>query len=181
MNNMIPQYDTKLLTEVWESVNDFCYDYQHNGIPTSISVNSAMTLYYLLYSKYGNNPIANFDEEQFKYKIFAIVFQFGPTWEKRLDVQKKIRELTVDELREGSFAKHNHAYNPTEASTSDEVLDYINEQNTTKYNKSKMDAYGQLWELLKFDVTGEFLSKFQGCFKQFVNPERTYIYVSEDE
>lgn len=74
-----PKYDTKLFTEIWESVNDFCYDYQHIGIPTTISVNSAITLYYLLYSRYGNNPIANFDEEQFKYKIFAVVFQFGPT------------------------------------------------------------------------------------------------------
>ena len=176
-----PKYDTKLFTEIWESVNDFCYDYQHIGIPTTISVNSAMTLYYLLYSKYGNNPIANFDEEQFKYKIFAVVFQFGPTWEKRLDVQKKIRELSLDELREGSFAKFNHAYNPTEVPSGDDTLSYINEQNTTKYNKSKMDAYGQLWELLKFDVTGEFLSKFQHCFKQFVRPERTWIYVTEED
>ena len=59
-----PRYDTKLFTEIWEEVNDFCYDYQHIGIPTTISVGNAMTLYYLLYAKYANNPIANYDEEQ---------------------------------------------------------------------------------------------------------------------
>jgi hypothetical protein len=36
-----------------------------------------------------------------------------------------------------------------------------------------MDAYAQLMDLLETDVTGEFLTKFKGCFKQFVLPERT--------
>lgn len=49
------------------------------------------------------------------------------------------------------------------------------------YDKSKMDAYQQLWDLLDTDVTGEFLDKFQKCFKQFARPERTFIYVTEDE
>ena len=97
--NRIPQYDTQLMTDVWESVNDFCYDYQHVGIPTTISVNpSAMTLYYLLYARYGNNPIANRDVNQFKYKIFSTIFQYGPTWEKRLDIQKALREMQLSDL-----------------------------------------------------------------------------------
>ena len=44
-----------------------------------------------------------------------------------------------------------------------------------------MDAYAQLWELLSTDVTAEFLSKFQKCFKQFVRPEKTWIYVTDLE
>ena len=76
---MIPQYDTKLMTEVWDSVNDFCYDYQHVGIPTTISVENAATLYYLLYARYGNTPIANYDITQWKYKMFSVIFQYGPT------------------------------------------------------------------------------------------------------
>ena len=42
-----------------------------------------------------------------------------------------------------------------------------------------MEAYAQLWDLLAIDVTGEFLNKFQKLFKQFVQPERTWIYVTE--
>ena len=30
--------------------------------------------------------------------------------------------------------------------------------------------------MLNTDVTGEFLAKFQKLFKQFVKPERTWIY-----
>ena len=95
---MLPRYNTKLFCEIYESVSDFTYDYQHIGIPTSISVASAQTLYYLLYARYANNPIANLDEEQFKYKLFAVVFQYGPTWEKRLDIQSKLRALSEDEI-----------------------------------------------------------------------------------
>lgn len=184
MSNVIPQYSTVLFTDVWESVNDFCYDYQHVGIPTTIDVaTSAATLYYLLYARYGNTPIANFDTEQFKYKIFSIIFQYGPTWEKRLSIQKKLRDLTDDDIRLGSKAIYNHAFNPgtTPGTSSPEELTYINDQNTTNYKKSKMDAYMQLWSLLKTDITEDFLKKFQKCFKQFVAPERPLVYISEDE
>lgn len=180
---MIPQYDTKLFNEIWEDKDSFLNDYSSIGIPTTISAQSISTLYYLLYSKYGNNPIANYDEEQFKYKIFSVIWQYGPTWEKRLEIQQKLRGLTEDDIIKGSKAIYNSALNPsTEPSTSTlDELSYINSQNTTNYKKSKMDAYSQLWELLSTDVTAEFLSKFKGCFKQFVKPEKTWIYVTDLE
>ena len=100
MNNveMFPQYDTKLMTEVWSQASDFLTDYQNAGIPTTISNQNATTLYYLLYAKYGNTPIANYDEQQWKYKMFSIIFQYGPTWEKRLDIQTTLRGLQIADL-----------------------------------------------------------------------------------
>ena len=95
---MFPQYDTKLMTDVWSQASDFLTDYQNVGIPTTISTTNANTLYYLLYAKYGNTPIANYDENQWKYKVFSIIYQYGPTWEKRLDVQKTLRELQLSDL-----------------------------------------------------------------------------------
>ena len=178
--NLLPQYNTKLFTDIYETVNDFCYDYQHVGIPTTISVNNAMTLYYLLYAKYGNSPIANLDENQFKYKLFSIVFMYGPAWEKRLDIQNEIKNLSADDLLQGAKAIHKHAFNPgTEPSPDD--LNYVNEQNVTRYEKSKMDAYGQLWSLISSDVTAEFLNKFNICFKKFVKPANPLIYVTDEE
>lgn len=179
-NEMLPKYSTVLFTDVWEEVNDFAYDYQHIGIPTTISVANAIVLYYLLYARYGNNPIANYDEEQWKYKIFSVIWQYGPSWEKRLDIQSKLRNLSEDDLIKGNKAIYNHAYNPNQApSTSSlEEVEYINDQNTTNYKKSKMEAYAQLWDLIDTDVTAEFLAKFQKCFKQFVAPERPLLYVT---
>lgn len=180
---MIPQYDTKLFTEIWEDKDTFLADYNNVGIPSTISASSATTLYYLLYARYGNSPIANLDVNQFKYKVFAIIYQYGPAWEKRLAIQTALRGLTEADLLAGSKAIYNTAMNPSTApsTASLEELDYINSQNTTNYKKSKMDAYSQLWELISTDVTEEFLIRFRKCFKTFVQPEKTWIYVTETE
>ena len=296
-SQMIPQYDTKLMTDIWSTATSFVSDYQTVGIPTTISNASATTLYYLLYARYGNNPIANYDEEQFKYKMFSVIFQYGPTWEKRLSVQNTLRSMTIEDLVDnGSLSElfssqgtnntttagtsgntrtlntneantgtsavahtgtvgvvhdndvqnsgndttiNNHAYNPGTAPAVDAYspLTYINEQNAQKITKGtkseqdesstttysntdtttnnlnradtgtitdagttsnqiantdskshvnnttmtagKLKAYEKLLELLDSDVTGDFISKFKICFKQFVLPEHTWIYVTE--
>ena len=180
----LSEYNTIQFNDVWESVDEFIHDYQHVGIPTTINATtSAKTLFYLLYARYGNNPIANYDITQFKYKIFSVIFQYGPTWEKRLDIQNKLRALSDADILVGSNAIYNHAYNPSAAPSTSALdeLTYINDQNTTRYKKSKMDAYAQLLELLEVDVTEEFLNKFKKCFKVFVAPEQPLFYVEDDE
>ena len=312
---MFPQYDTKLMTDVWGQASDFLTDYQNAGIPTTISNQNATTLYYLLYAKYGNTPIANYDENQWKYKMFSIIFQYGPTWEKRLDIQTTLRGLQLSDLIDnGSYRAltsqsgtetssktgsdnntrtlnttekntgtsslantgsdttastgtqsvartgtvgttgetediKNHAFNPSTAPAQNAYspLNYINEQHATKNDVNstvtnnltdtttndlqnqtthnttstttndlsradtgtikddrtisdtvnaentsqnetttvmtagKLKAYEKLLELLETDVTGAFIRKFKVCFKQFVMPERTWIYATEEE
>ena len=187
----LPSYDTKLFSEIYSEASKFVADYKASGLydatsghlNNSLSDEKATTLFYLLYAKYANNPIVNLDENQFKYKMWSIIFKYGPAWEKKLDIQNKIRELTEDEIRVGSKAIYNHAYNPsTEPSTASlEELTAINEQNTTNYKKSKVDAYMALWQIVVSDVTEAFIKKFDSLFKQFVTPERTWIYVQELE
>lgn len=182
MTRLLPKLSTKTFVEIYESVNDFIYDYNNLGIPKTIEVANAMTLYYLLYGKYGNSSIANYDENQFKYKLFSVIFQYGPTWEKRLDIQDKLRKLTEADLLNGSTAIYNRALNPESTPTTQtkEELDYINEQNVQKRTKSKIQAYSELMALLETDVTAEFLSKFSICFKKFVQPG-TFLYVTEED
>lgn len=185
--NLMPQYDTKLFTDIYETADDFVADY--NEINLGGLTSALVTkLFYLLYAKFGNSPIANLDENQFKYKLFSTVFMYGPAWESRLDIQGRVRNLlsnpsNEDDLLQGAKAIHNHALNPeTNPSTATlEEITYINEQNTTNYKKSKMDAYGQLWSLISTDVTAEFLAKFNDCFKKFVKPANPLIYVTDEE
>lgn len=183
MSNMIPQYSTQLFCEIYEDVDSFKEDFEASPFDGCISADSEELVFYLLYSRYGNNPIANEDVSQFKMKLFATIFQYGPSWEKRLDIQKKLRELSDDEILKGSKAIYNTALNPSTAPSTAtlEELNYINSQNTTNYKKSKMDAYAQLWELIDTDVTEDFLVKFRRCFKMFVSAERPLIYVTEEE
>ena len=100
-----------------------------------------------------------------------------------MSIQTSLRALTDADILAGSKAIYNSALNPgTDPSTASlDELTYINSQNTTNYKKSKMDAYAQLWDLLSTDVTAEFLNRFRPCFKQFVSPERHFIFVTEDE
>lgn len=183
MINKLPEYETMLFTEVYADVDTFLEDYHSNGLPALVSDESMTTLFYLLYARYANNPIANMDINQFKYKLFSIVWQYGPAWEKRVDIQAKLRDLSDDELLAGSRQIFNHAYNPsTEPTTSTlEELTFINEQNSTNIKRGKLEAYGTLWELLKVDVTNEFLNKFLVCFKKFVRHARPTTYISEGE
>jgi len=192
-----PQYSTMLFCDVWDNPTSFKNDYEEAGVFTEPVVVSDVTvkagtklsdenltiLFALLYSKYGNSPIANSDVNQFKFKVYGIIFQYGPSWEKRLEIQEKLRALSDEEIAKGSKAIYNTALNPSNqpSTQSLEELQYINSQNTTNYKKSKMDAYTQLWGLLDTDVTGEFINRFKVCFKQFVRPEKPLIYVTDNE
>lgn len=185
-NRILPKYSTVLFTEVWEDVDEFKDDFNDSPFTGCISANNpdnVSLVYYLLYSRYGNNPIANQDITQFKFKLFSVIFQYGPSWEKRLDIQSKLRALTESDITTGGKAIYNSALNPSTApgTQSLDELNYINSQNTTNYKKSKMDAYMQLWNLIETDVTEDFLVKFKKCFKIFVSSERPLLYVQEEE
>ena len=176
-------YRTRKFTDIFNDVNSFISEYKANGIPQSIKEENAKTLYYLLYAKYGNTPIANSDETQFKYKLFSIVFMYGPTWEKRLEIQNKLRELTEQDLLTGAKQINNFSSNPsTIPSTADlEELPTVNSQQTTHFKKSKLDAYNLLWNLLSTDVTERFISEFSKLFVKIATPQVPLWYASETE
>ena len=286
-----PKYETKTFCDVWDECDKFLEDLDDSPFADSISVANQTLLYYLLYSKYGNSPIANRDENQFKYKVFGTIFSYGPTWEKRLDIQSTLRGLTEanilageietltgtdsgngsrntsdsggrNEASNGStltdsktdvgrdisntgyqtnetdgFNITNHASNPptSPVASSTTPLGFVDSQDyntvdstvtrrdnlktdddstttvgstvtvvsaatistvnasTVTYtdasqlsrNRSKtkdlMKGYAELWEMLKTDVTEEFLKKFRKCFKQFVGPDLGWSYVTEVE
>lgn len=183
MNNM---YATKIFTEIFPDYNTFETEYTTSPLKDAITDDNLEVLYYLLYAKYGNSPIANYDENMFKYKLFGVIWQYGPTWQKRLGIQSILRDLSETELLTGSKAIYNHAFNPGEiasegasATTEQPELQYVNDQNVTNYTKSKMDAYMQLWDLLDTDVTSEFINRFAKLFKQFVRPG-ALLFESED-
>lgn len=180
-SSLYGNYRTRKFTDIYPDVTTFTNDYNNIGIPTTITSENISTLYYLLYAKHGNSHIANSDETQFKYKLFETVFSYGPTWEKRLDMQNELRTMSEDELIKGSKQIVNHSYNPSTApSTSTlEELTTINEQNTNNYKKGKLDAYAFLWDLLATDVTTEFINKFDSLFLIIVEPQVPLWYVTE--
>ena len=139
--------------------------------------------YYLLAARYGNCHIANSDINQYTLQLYSTILQYGPTWAKRYDIQKKLRELSLDELQQGSKAIYNNAFNPDTAPSTAalEELPRIAAQNTTNYKRSKLEAYGQLWELLETDVTEDYLNKFKKLFIQVLAPDYPLLYTTEEQ
>lgn len=148
-----------------------------------ISVENATTLYYLLYAKFGNSHIASSDENQFKYKLAQIIFSYGPTWEKRLELQNRLRGLTEAELKLSSQTILNHAYNPSTDPVNDtrQIMDKLDQQNVRYTDRGVLDGYERLLMLLDTDVTDEFLRKFSRLFIKFVYPGGHLYYESEAE
>lgn len=308
-------YKTKTFSEVYDSAEKFINDAKTNfSMLDNISDDSKNVLYYLLFGRYGNSPISNWDETQFKTKLFSIMFQYGPTWEKKLNIQQTLRGLSLEQLiddggihelfehagsqnstkigagnlsRTGSetgtntgtstlsrtgtvgvqetgssSTEHdanvetdntvtdvkNHAYNPSTspATNAFDPLTYIDEQHaeqnvldgavvtdeststttsgtstttnnltdqttnnlanskhssvldqtnssdsldaedeatnetTRRLTQGTLKAYEKLISLLETDATGEFISKFKVCFKQFVGYEYPFLYEEAD-
>ena len=178
------EYRTNSFVYIYPNAEAFAADYADVGIPQKLANPTTInTIYYLLYARYGNSHIASSDQNQFKYKLFSIIFMYGPTWEKRLDIQDKLRAIPELDLLSASKIIYNHAYNPgTEPTTATlEELEAINEQNTTNYKRSKLDAYGTLIDLLETDVTSSFLDKFKRLFIVVVEPQKSLYYENDPE
>lgn len=169
--------------DTYPTVEEFVNDYKNVGLPTTITDESASVLYYLLYAYYGNSVIASSDLNRFRYNMFSIIWQYGPTWEKRVEIQKKLRQLTDDEIFTGSKQIANHALNPSTApsTASLEELTYVDAQNTMSWKRSKLEGYNQLMALLDNDVSSDFLRQFRKLFLTIVEPEVPLYFVTEED
>lgn len=178
--------------QTYEAFKEDYDDYNTSVINNVISDQALQTTFMLLSANYGNSTVASANEYQFKLKLFSTIFMYGPSWEERLNIQIKIRGLSDEELQQGGKAIYNSALNPNQPvingvgnetgegmNTLDE-LTYINSQNTTNYKKSKAEAYALKWDLLRADVTNEYVTKFKKLFLKVVSPELPLWYVSTD-
>ena len=164
-------YETKTFAEIFADQDTF-----KAAVPSVLSdklVGLDLDLiYFLLNSRYGNSHIVNQDQAQFVNKLFSLIYQYGPTWSRKTSIQETLRQMSEDELLTGAKTIYNHAFNPSTEPTTDTLdeLTYINDQNATKYKKSKVDAYAMLYEVLSEDITEEFLGRFKRLFATIIIP-----------
>jgi len=183
MSSLYGTFRTKTFSETWKTLQDFLNDYTASPIPKVLSQDNIELTYYLLYTKYGNSHKASSDPNQFKFGIFTTIWQYGATWQKKVEIQDKLRSLSESEILAGTKQIYNSANNPdTDPSTfSDEELQFISGQNVTKTKKGKLEGYSTLWSLLVNDVTEEYLNKFKKLFLTIVEPEIPLLYEEEGD
>lgn len=183
-SNPYGRYRTSTFTEVWEDSETFVSEVLDSAFPFSSLMSDASTYlslaYYMMYARYGNSHIANLDENQFRYRVFSILYQYLPTLAIKLKIQDKLRALNLDsgDLFEGAKMIYNHSFNPSTAPSTDTLneLDTINDQNVTKNKRSKLDAYAYLDGLLRDDLWVEFINRFRKLFITIVQPNEPLLY-----
>lgn len=130
------------------------------------------TLYYLLLARYASSHIRSDCPQQWKMKIMMTVFEYGPTWSKRLEIQEKVRNMSDDEIQKGTIMTYNSAMNPDGAPTTEtwETLKGINSQNKNLYQRGKLDSYAYIDQILITDVTRDFVEMFKKFFDIMAAP-----------
>lgn len=179
-------YRTRTFADIYPSFEDFNEEYTASALAISFTPEGSdgltlSQLYYMLYAHYGNSHIAYSDENQFKYYLYSIIYQHGPRVIRKRELQLEMTKIGVEEAMQGGKAIYNHAYNPgTEPSTSTlEELLTINDQNTTNYKKSVVEAVGMLNALIEEDVVDDFIHKFKRLFIKILAPDYPLLYETE--
>ena len=179
----LPEYNTKIFREIWPDFDSFFTDYSKSHLKSSELEGSEGMIYDLLFANFANDSIASMDEFQFKAKVFERIFNYGPTWKKRLSIQERIRNMSEEELRIGGRDISNFAINPnTSPSTSStDELTEISQQTSRNRKRGRLDAYANLLSLLDEDVTADFVRRFRPLFRTIVSPLATQIYPNEED
>ena len=170
--DIFPDYDT------FKSMIDASF------IKGLISDDKFNILYNLLLGRYGTAEInSKSGSNYWLCRFYNIIYEYAPEYFKKREIQDNIRNLSVDELMQGTKAIYNTAQNPdSKPSTSSlEELTYISNQSTTNYKYSKVEGYARLMELMKTDSTSSFLNKFQKLFMQVLTPYQPLLYNYESE
>lgn len=187
MNSWYGNYRTRTLGEIFRTYENFLEDWQNTSFNDVVGeeLTSSMPLIYdLLLAKYVNSSIANSDESQFKLQLFSIIFNYAPTWQKQITIQKEVRKLTAEELRTTGAGANitNLADNPSQqpGTNSTNELPYITQQSVTKSKRNLADTYATLNSLLNDDYTDKFLNRFKKLFLILVEPTGPLWYVNYD-
>ena len=174
-----------LFSQIWEDADAFLADYENyeDNIDDLNKVDDKYVklTWQLIASKYANTPIRSNSPEQFKLSVFGIMFSETPTWVKKLELQKTIRDMTESDLTTGETSVSNEATNPDEQPTSQTLdeLNYINRQHVQKQKRSKIQAYALQMGMIESDLSESYVRRFASLFARVWVPA-SYIYVTEE-
>lgn len=171
-------YRTRSFADIYEDPDTFLIEYKNNGaIPVNVADGDIKTIWGLLYSYYGNSHIKSSDENRFKYQLFSIIYQYAPTWVKKMDIQDKLRNLTEEDIRLGSATTFASGANPATEITDSQIESAgANAYTRQKTRKSKIEAYAMLYGLLEQDITKEFINRFNTLFRVVALPDAPLWY-----
>ena len=190
MNSYFQSFDNITFSDLWSTSQSFIDTYDEVGLPKEeyqLDNDTLKLIWTLMIGRFADSTIKPYNTNgAFKVRFMSRVWQHAPAWKKDLEIQNKLRSLSIEdgsEIYEGSKAIYNTAMNPGTAPSTDdaEELNFINNQNVTKHKKSKLEGLAILSDLLKNDVTEQFLRRFDDFFKTIIYSGRTLLYSTVEE
>lgn len=183
--SLIRKSNQKTFFDIYNTVDTFTDDYTNKFNffkPTDMTDEYITKTYWLLAARFGDQAISGYnDEGRWKLRLFQTINQYGPVWEKKCDLQKQIRGLSLSELKETGKIINNTALNPNNEPTTEE-LDYISTQNTSKTTMSDLDALNLQYVALNDDLDRDYTDHFKPLFSKFLLPDiPLYLYTNEEE
>lgn len=175
-----PEYNHATYDDIFPDSASFVSKLRATGILTASEITDAFLgrLFVMLYAKHGTDPIKSSNTNQWVFKVALTTESYAPAFLKREDIQKKLRALSDDDMREGFKNIYNRALNPSTTPSTDNTneLPYITQQDVNKGKKSKIDAYASLWDMLRTDVIEEFLKKYDKLFSSVATTTNRVVY-----
>lgn len=175
---------TKTLSMIYPTYEEFLGDFTGSGLPNTFKdAEFLKTIYLVLMSEYMNSSIMSFSEDQFRLKFLTRIMSYGPQYEREFGIQTDLLSLSNEELQVSAKAIYNTAMNPSEAPTTDTLdeLPTINQQNTTKHVRSKLDAWALLKELADDSITKKFIKRFDDLFVRVLMTNNPLWYTTNIE
>ena len=176
-----PEYENLTFDLVFPSAADFITNLRATSLLTETEITDTFLtqLFYMLYAKHGTDPIKSANEDQWIYKVALVTKSYAPTFIKKQSIQAALRALDLEELREGYKNIFNRAVNPSTTPSTDasEEIPFINDQNVNKGKRSKADAYAYLWDILKSNITEEFLRNYDKLFSMVATTTNRVVYM----
>lgn len=181
---LAPEYENLTYDIIFPTGEDFKTKIRATGLITETEITDAFLklLWGMLYAKHGTDPIVSANEGQWVFRVALVTKEYAPTYLKKDAIQKALRALDLEDLREGYKNIFNHATNPSTKPSTDntEELPYINDQNVNKGKRGKADAYAYLWEILNASLTEDFLKKYDKLFSMVATTTNRAIYYGDN-
>ncbi len=181
--SIVRETNEKTFNDIYSSADEFYKEASSYGFVQAIDEDATKEIFYLLTAKYGDCVTIGYSNEtRWKMKLWSIVWQYGSAWLRKSKIADELDKLTTSDAQIGSTILANHARNPQNKPTSEE-LEYVDDQNATKYKKSKLEALALLYVNQKDEYTNIFINRFKVLFNPVLMPsDPLYIYGgSEDE
>lgn len=174
---------TSRFTEVFTSVDTFITSFRESPLnDANLTDETLKKVFYELVARYGDSYFKSTNDYRNKLKTFSILANEGVVYQKKLEIQKNLINLTLQELMDDGVSISNYAENPGDEATTtidayegEDFLKYVNNQSVNKAKSNKLNAYkSQLYAIR--DVTTAFIERFADLFESILWSSYLPIY-----